>query len=232
MLAWTVCIGCVVRACFRERAYPPNRDRLSLPLLEGPPLMDLSTSPMGCCVAGGLEFGADGAVSPTPQMVSLMGLTASWLALRSGAVLAGGGSRLRRRTHVQARSRSVRASTLMCRRFTEGQLSFERHDSFLHVRKEQKEATLGALGGLCRSPSSVGAAVSRMKPHPHRRYWCTARLVAVPIEAAQTANSFSTIKLASAAMAAFHSFASQAEATRASPCGCRLGVCQAHLAFW
>ena len=29
------------RACSRERAYPPKRDRLSLPLLEGPPLMDL-----------------------------------------------------------------------------------------------------------------------------------------------------------------------------------------------
>ena len=40
MLAWTVCIGRLVRACSRERAYPPNRDRLSLPLLEGPPLMD------------------------------------------------------------------------------------------------------------------------------------------------------------------------------------------------
>ena len=40
MLAWTACIGCLVRACSRERAYPPNKDRLSMPLLEGPPLMD------------------------------------------------------------------------------------------------------------------------------------------------------------------------------------------------
>ena len=40
MLAWTVCIDCFVRACSRERAYPPDRDRLSLPLLESPPLMD------------------------------------------------------------------------------------------------------------------------------------------------------------------------------------------------
>ena len=40
MLAWTVCIGCLVRACSRGRAYPPERDRLSLPLLGGPPLMD------------------------------------------------------------------------------------------------------------------------------------------------------------------------------------------------
>ena len=35
MLAWTVCIGCPVRACSRGRAYPPNRDRVSLSLLEG-----------------------------------------------------------------------------------------------------------------------------------------------------------------------------------------------------
>ena len=40
MLAWTVCIGCLVRACSRERAYAPNRDRLSLPLLGAPPLID------------------------------------------------------------------------------------------------------------------------------------------------------------------------------------------------
>ena len=58
MLAWTVCIACLVRACSRERAYPPNRDRLSLPLLEGPSLMDPLDVTMGCCVAGGLEFGA------------------------------------------------------------------------------------------------------------------------------------------------------------------------------
>ena len=40
ILAWTIRIGCLVRVCSRKRAYPPNRDRLSLPLLEGPPLMD------------------------------------------------------------------------------------------------------------------------------------------------------------------------------------------------
>ena len=34
------CIGFLVRACSRERASPTNRDRLSLPLLEGPPVID------------------------------------------------------------------------------------------------------------------------------------------------------------------------------------------------
>ena len=58
------------------------------------------------------------------------------------------------------------------------------------------------------------------------RYWCTGHdlpfLPAAPLtialyllKLAQTANSFSTIKLASAAIAAFHSFASQNEVTRA-----------------
>ena len=36
MLAWTVCIGCLVRACSRETAYPPNRDRLYLPRGKSP----------------------------------------------------------------------------------------------------------------------------------------------------------------------------------------------------
>ena len=40
MLAWTVCRGCLVHAYSRERAYRPNSDWLSLPLLVGPPLMD------------------------------------------------------------------------------------------------------------------------------------------------------------------------------------------------
>ena len=58
------------------------------------------------------------------------------------------------------------------------------------------------------------------------RDWCTGHelpfLPAAPLtvalyllKLAQTANSFSTIKLASAAIAAFHSFASQTEVTRA-----------------
>ena len=58
------------------------------------------------------------------------------------------------------------------------------------------------------------------------RDWCTGHdlpfLLATPLTVAlyllmlaQTANSFSTIKLASAAIAAFHSFASQTEVTRA-----------------
>ena len=40
MLAQKDCIGCLVRACFRERAYPACRNRLFLPLLEIPSLMD------------------------------------------------------------------------------------------------------------------------------------------------------------------------------------------------
>ena len=40
MLAWTVCIGCLVHACFRERAYPTNSDWFSLPTNKGPPLID------------------------------------------------------------------------------------------------------------------------------------------------------------------------------------------------
>ena len=64
MLAWTVCIGYLVRACSRERDYPPNRDRLSLPLLEGTPLMnplDVSFGVLRCWRAGvwgGLGAGA------------------------------------------------------------------------------------------------------------------------------------------------------------------------------
>ena len=58
------------------------------------------------------------------------------------------------------------------------------------------------------------------------RDWCTGHDLQFPpaapltvalylLKLAQTANSFSTIKLASAAIAAFHSFASQTEVTRA-----------------
>ena len=54
------------------------------------------------------------------------------------------------------------------------------------------------------------------------RDWCTGHdlpfLPAAPLyllKLAQTANSFSTIKLASAAIATFHSFVSQTEVTRA-----------------
>ena len=73
------------------------------------------------------------------------------------------------------------------------------------------------------------------QPAPLRRYtpawgyfkkWCTGHdlsfLPAVPLTVAlyllmltQTANSFSTVKMASAAIPAFHSFASQPEVTRA-----------------
>ena len=64
MPAWTVYIGCLVRACSRERAYPPDRGRLSLPLLEGPPLMDpldVTHGMLRCWrtgVWGGLSAGA------------------------------------------------------------------------------------------------------------------------------------------------------------------------------
>ena len=75
MLAWTVAHVPDTRACSR-RAYPPNRHRLSLPLLEGLPSWIPWTSPMGCCDAGRLVFGV-GLVRGNCLLVSLP-IQASW----------------------------------------------------------------------------------------------------------------------------------------------------------
>ena len=64
MLALTVCIGCLVRACSRKRPYPPDRDRLSLPLLESPPLMDLLDVTHGVLRWRAEVWGALGAGAP------------------------------------------------------------------------------------------------------------------------------------------------------------------------
>jgi hypothetical protein len=54
MLAWTVCIGCLVRACSRE------------------------TSPMGCCGAGGLEKGRGHQHASGVRLITVPPIQACW----------------------------------------------------------------------------------------------------------------------------------------------------------